>query len=705
MATPAEDTFLTEERHSSSADEVASEDEQQDEICEETVQTEESEEPALVAAWAQDAMQHMDAAKVAELYMAHVAAADAPAYEATPKRSSSTKVVKSSSRPTSKGGALAPATTRRRASASATSSASASSEPQATFAAEVRCAVGVGNTLIWAAERDGSLVVRDSTSGKTIERLVSGHDWERILCIEPVGSGPGGMVWCGTEAGPILVFDRNRKLQLQARQHSGGVHCICAAPKAGGRGFVVSGGSDWRLNMWHLDGTLMKTLSGHTGGVRCALVIGMEIWTGSDDCTVRVWDAAHGVFQLETQPCRAMLSGHTGAVHCLLAHSDGVLSCAADGTVRVWKAGGGRGGQLHECLREVSLRCGPVYQLVPMGRSVWAAGADGSVHSLDGITLEPSGPSRHAHAGFVSGLCALPARTTRQCWSFSSSDGRACRWKVDELDPQLTSERAALYKAERDSLATQLTSEHEARKEEQVAHADQAARDTDAIAGLRAAQQSLMAELAANMEMQEQDVMEAERLRGLLREMDDDHREKERLHAERQAQAEAKLVEMQMRAEKAEAEAALRAQEAEARLEALTRSDANAQRLRAQAERLAMRSLVAAVRALGGAQGLRERRERQRARAACQATTSQLEAEEERERLEVAPPPAMTQPAGFWSGVAYEEEAGASLVSTAKSLDDLLASSSDLPTVRAQMPHGLADHVADDLFEDGSESI
>ena len=138
-----------------------------------------------------------------------------------------------------------------------------------------------------------------------------------------------------------------------------------------------------------------------------------------------------------------------------------------------------------------------------------------------------------------------------------------------------------------------------------------------------------------------------------------------------------------------------------ARLEALTRSDANAQRLRAQAERLAMRSLVAAVRALGGAQGLRERRERQRARAACQATTSQLEAEEERERLEVAPPPAMTQPAGFWSGVAYEEEAGASLVSTAKSLDDLLASSSDLPTVRAQMPHGLAD----DLFEDGSESI
>ena len=85
--------------------------------------------------------------------------------------------------------------------------------------------------------------------------------------------------------------------------------------------------------------------------------------------------------------------------------------------MRSWNAGGA-----HECLREVRLECGPVGQLVPMGRALWAAGQDGSVQSIDGQTLQLSGARRRAHAGYVSGLCALGARTTRQCWSYSLSD-------------------------------------------------------------------------------------------------------------------------------------------------------------------------------------------------------------------------------------------------------------------------------------------
>ena len=106
--------------------------------------------------------------------------------------------------------------------------------------------------------------------------------------------------------------------------------------------------------MWSLSGKFIKAYSGHTGGVRCVLVLGMTIWTGGDDATVRVWDVAYGLFQLATEPCRATLTGHAGPIHCLLAHRDGVLSSGADGTVRAWKAGG-----VHVCLREVSLACGP----------------------------------------------------------------------------------------------------------------------------------------------------------------------------------------------------------------------------------------------------------------------------------------------------------------------------------------------------------
>ena len=224
-----------------------------------------------------------------------------------------------STRPRTGGGAAAAnsAATPKRRPAAAAPAGSAGLQPLGTFNAAVRCAARVGQT-VWAAERDGALVVRCAHSAKLLERACSGHDWEAILCLAPVGARA---VWCGTDSGPILVFDRSsRTLLLEARQHAGCVHCLCAAPAAAA--FVVSGGADWRLNMWHPDGRHMKTLSGHKGGVRCLLVVGMHIWSGSDDSSVRVWDAACGRFQLTTQPCRATLTGHTGAVHAIVPYGD-----------------------------------------------------------------------------------------------------------------------------------------------------------------------------------------------------------------------------------------------------------------------------------------------------------------------------------------------------------------------------------------------
>ncbi len=297
-------------------------------------------------------------------------------------------------------------------------------QPDVTVDAQVRCAARVG-THVWAAERDGSIVVRCANSGKLIERIQP-HGWEMIWSITPIGPNH---VWCGTQAGPILVFDKStRKIRQELQKHAGGVHCLAQAPAGASRGFVCSGGADWKLVMWSLEGKFIKSFAGHTGGVRCALVLGMTIWTGSDDGTVRVWDAAHGLFQLSCDPCRAVLSGHAGAIHCLLAHSEGVLSSGADGVVRCWKAGGA-----HECLREASLACGPAYAMVPMGKHVWCAAHDGALHALDGASLEVVEGTRRGHAGFVSGLCGLPARTTRQCWSFSTADGKLCRWRTDEV--------------------------------------------------------------------------------------------------------------------------------------------------------------------------------------------------------------------------------------------------------------------------------
>lgn len=516
----------------------------------------------------------MDAARIAQLYMEKVAKAD---NAVQPSRRAGVR--KSASKPSL-------AAHPRTGVAKKKSSAAAHDQPQSTYAAEVRTACRVG-TSVWLAERDGALVVRDAASGKVIEKILP-HGWEIISSMVALPS----TVWCGTSDGPILVFDRQSRRVLHEARHSGGVQCLCAAPNAGGRGFVVSGGSDWKATMWQLDGKrLLKTFNGHTGAVRCALVLGLEIFTGSDDGSIRVWEAACGLFQLESEPCRAVLSGHSGAVHALLSHSGGLLSCGADGTVRCWQAGGA-----HECLREVALPGGPVYQLVPMGRGVWASGADGHIHALDGVTLEPSAPPRAAHAGFVSGLCTLQARTTRQCWSYSTADARVCVWRTEEVEPQHTSERAGVLRAELASVEEQLSSEVQARSEEQQQAADERRRDAQALAAseaaldeAREAQRQLLAELASSMDVQERDVREAERLREQLA-------AREAELAEREVASASAIKALESRLAAAEEAACAQAEELAAQAARAERLDAAALRQQQCAERLARKFIAAAVR-------------------------------------------------------------------------------------------------------------
>ena len=155
------------------------------------------------------------------------------------------------------------------------------------------------------------------------------------------------------------------------------MHCLAATERPpsqprGERDFVVSGGADFTIVMWSDAGKLRRQYAGHAGAVRGVLVLGMSIWSCSDDASVRVWDAAYGIFGLETPPCRATLTGHAGAVHALLLHSGGVLSCGADGAVRCWAVGG-----RYECVRSVSLGGGSLQSLVAMGAAVWAGGQDG----------------------------------------------------------------------------------------------------------------------------------------------------------------------------------------------------------------------------------------------------------------------------------------------------------------------------------------
>jgi transcriptional regulator with XRE-family HTH domain len=103
---------------------------------------------------------------------------------------------------------------------------------------------------------------------------------------------------------------------------------------------VASGSEDGTVKLWNAaSGRLLATLHGHMGGVYGVTLSqdGQLVARGSLDGTVKLWDAPSG--QL-----RATLQGHTGTVYGVALSGDRQLAASSseDGTVKLWEAGSGR---------------------------------------------------------------------------------------------------------------------------------------------------------------------------------------------------------------------------------------------------------------------------------------------------------------------------------------------------------------------------
>ena len=121
-----------------------------------------------------------------------------------------------------------------------------------------------------------------------------------------------------------------------------GVHCVAALPD--GVHFVVGTGRrvdaygrySGEVRLYHVDGTLVHTFTGHTNFVVAVAVTpdGQHIISGARDNLAKVWNVAS----------RSLVStcGHNGSVRALAAMPDGqrFLSGSTDRTVRVWLLNG-----------------------------------------------------------------------------------------------------------------------------------------------------------------------------------------------------------------------------------------------------------------------------------------------------------------------------------------------------------------------------
>ena len=109
------------------------------------------------------------------------------------------------------------------------------------------------------------------------------------------------------------------------------VNCVAFS---GDGSCIVSGSDDGSVRVWDaLSGVELKVLNSHTHSVQSVAFSsdGTHIVSGSDDRSVRVWDALSGV-ELK------VLNGHTGYIQSVAFSSDGthIVSGSYDKSVRVW---------------------------------------------------------------------------------------------------------------------------------------------------------------------------------------------------------------------------------------------------------------------------------------------------------------------------------------------------------------------------------
>mmetsp|Transcript_30067 Transcript_30067/g.77977 ORF Transcript_30067/g.77977 Transcript_30067/m.77977 type:complete len:848 (-) Transcript_30067:359-2902(-) len=138
------------------------------------------------------------------------------------------------------------------------------------------------------------------------------------------------------------------------------------------RKVIISGGNDKIIKVWSFMGGYLGQHVGHTDAVACLALDANFLFSGSEDCTIRVWDAVpasskpttplsssgsgplehvgsqqsiilqsrathHAESGFTSAPLKVLV-GHTRCVTALLTHpaAGHLFSCSLDGSLRIW---------------------------------------------------------------------------------------------------------------------------------------------------------------------------------------------------------------------------------------------------------------------------------------------------------------------------------------------------------------------------------
>ena len=186
-----------------------------------------------------------------------------------------------------------------------------------------------------------SVTVWDAGTGKDLRTLKGHTDWVRSVAI----SSDGKRIVSGSWDRTVKVWDAaTGKEMLTLKGHTGNVNCV-AISRDGKRIVSGSGGAPDRsgrqlfgeLKVWDANsGNVFRNLKGHSARVWSVAISpdGKRIVSGSDDRTVKLWDAGTGQELLTL----------TGAGRAVTFSPDGkrIVTGSDDRTVKLWDASTGQ---------------------------------------------------------------------------------------------------------------------------------------------------------------------------------------------------------------------------------------------------------------------------------------------------------------------------------------------------------------------------
>lgn len=314
------------------------------------------------------------------------------------------------------------------------------------FEGHSRCSAVAPDTTVWTGETDGSIVIRLAPSGVEVSRI-SQMGRAAVLILLSVN----GRMWAGYSDGAIRVFDPStQRVVHESTQHTAAVYAMCAAD-----GFVYTAGGDWKVHQWEADDLHFRRMyHGHRNNVRCLTTYKdpesgrRYVVSGSDDGTVKIWDASTAALPVkkasakgEDTSCVATLDGEgRGVLSMLVLEDTAELWVGTEDTaIRVWDL------YSMTITAVITAHRTPVVTMQRVEETVWSGSKDGTIvitnrFSKDVVhqaTQPPTSSSSSNNSGpqqrfnmsiqpvsrtVVYNIWATRADGAWQCWNFTAPE-------------------------------------------------------------------------------------------------------------------------------------------------------------------------------------------------------------------------------------------------------------------------------------------